>query len=68
MLYKEIMAVCSEIHTKHMNTVCGKNVDFQFKHELYLKTQSIPRCKHFSLTLYRQALTALFKDPVRTAL
>jgi hypothetical protein len=27
MLYKEITAVCSEIHTKHINTVCGKNVE-----------------------------------------
>jgi len=26
MLYREIMAVCSEIHTKHMNAVCGQNV------------------------------------------
>jgi len=23
MLYREIRAVCSEIHTKHINTVCG---------------------------------------------
>ena len=23
MLYREIMAVCSEIYTKHINTVCG---------------------------------------------
>jgi len=22
------MAVCSEIHTKHINTVCGQNVGF----------------------------------------
>jgi hypothetical protein len=27
MLYREIMAVCSEIHTKHIHTVCGQNVD-----------------------------------------
>jgi len=27
MLYREIMAVCSEIHTKHINTVCGLNVE-----------------------------------------
>ena len=27
MLYGEIMAVCSEIHTKHINTVCGQNVE-----------------------------------------
>ena len=26
MLYREIMAVCSEIHKKHINTVCGQNV------------------------------------------
>jgi len=26
-LYREIMAVCSEIHTKHINTVCGQNVE-----------------------------------------
>ena len=23
MLYREIIVVCSEIHTKHINTVCG---------------------------------------------
>jgi hypothetical protein len=27
MLYKEIIAVCSEIHTKHTNTLCGQNVE-----------------------------------------
>jgi len=26
MLYREIIAVCSEIHTKHINTLCGQNV------------------------------------------
>jgi len=28
MLYKEIIAVCSEIHTTHINTVCGQNAEF----------------------------------------
>jgi hypothetical protein len=28
MLYREIIAVCSEIRTKHINTVCGQNVEF----------------------------------------
>jgi len=28
MLYREIMAVCSENHTKHRNTLCGQNVEF----------------------------------------
>ena len=28
MLYREITAVCSEIHTKHTNTtLCGQNVE-----------------------------------------
>ena len=27
MLYREIITVCPEIHTKHMNTVCGQNVE-----------------------------------------
>ena len=29
-LYREIIAVCSQIHAKHINTVCGHNVDFFF--------------------------------------
>jgi hypothetical protein len=28
MLYKEIIAVCSQIHIKHINTLCGQNVEF----------------------------------------
>ena len=28
MLYREIIAVCSQIHTKHINTLCGQNVVF----------------------------------------
>jgi len=28
MLYKEIIAVCSLIHTKYTNNVCGHNVEF----------------------------------------
>jgi len=27
MLYREIMAVCSQIHTKHIITLCGHNVE-----------------------------------------
>jgi len=27
MLYREIIAVYSEIHTKHINTLCGQNVE-----------------------------------------
>ena len=34
MLYREIIAVCSEIHTKHINTLCGQKVEF-------VKTESV---------------------------
>jgi hypothetical protein len=27
MLYREIIAVCSQIHTEHTNTLCGQNVE-----------------------------------------
>ena len=27
MLYREKIAVCSQIHTKHINTLCGQNVE-----------------------------------------
>ena len=47
MLYREIIAVCSQIHTKHINTLCGQNV------ELYIKTQSVPRSKHSPSQLYK---------------
>jgi hypothetical protein len=28
MLFMEIIAVCSQIHAKHINTLCGQNVEF----------------------------------------
>ena len=40
MLYRKINAVCSHIHKKIINTLCGQNV------ELYIKIQSVPRSKH----------------------
>ena len=27
MLYREIIAVCSKIHTKHINALCGQNLE-----------------------------------------
>jgi hypothetical protein len=54
MLYREIIAVCSEIHTKHINTPCGQNVEFvnvkpggTYSYYWALKkTPLIPRSKH----------------------
>jgi len=28
MLYRETIDVCSQIHTKQINTLCGQNVEF----------------------------------------
>ena len=28
MLYREIIAVCSQIHTKHINILCGQKMEF----------------------------------------
>jgi hypothetical protein len=27
MLYSEIITVCPQMHTKHINTLCGQNVE-----------------------------------------
>jgi len=27
MVYREMIAVCSEVHTQHINTLCGQNVE-----------------------------------------
>ena len=55
------MAVCSPIHTKHINTLCGQNGELlnvkpggtysdhwalEGELELHMKTQSVPRSKH----------------------
>jgi hypothetical protein len=29
MLYREIIAVCPEIHRKHINALCGHNIEFE---------------------------------------
>ena len=57
MLYRDIIPVCSQIHTKHINTLCGQNV------ELYIKIQSVLRSKHTvsviktsQLMLYREII------------
>ena len=65
MLYREIIAVCSEIHTKHINTLCGQNVEllnvklvvhtvttglYRVNYkELHIKIESVPRSKHVSV-------------------
>jgi len=46
MLYREIMAVCSQIHTKHINTVCGQNVELlNVKLAVHIVTTGLCRVK-----------------------
>ena len=55
MLYREIIAVCSEIHTQHINTLCVQNV------QLYIKTQSVPRSKH-SVSVIKTSQLMLYRE------
>jgi len=46
MLYREIMAVCSEIHTKLINTLCGQNTGLRyFKLVVHIVTTRLQRVK-----------------------
>jgi len=53
--YRGIIAVCSQIHTKHINTLCGQNV------ELYIKTQSVPCSKH-SVSVIKTGQLILYRE------
>ena len=42
MLYREIIAVCSQIHTKHINTLCEQNVELlNFKIVVHIVTTGL---------------------------
>jgi len=42
MLYSEIIALCSPSHTKHINTVCGQNVELlKVKLVVYIVTTEL---------------------------
>jgi hypothetical protein len=69
MLYREIISTYSEIHTKHINILCGQNVEIEnvklvvyivttgfyrvIYSELHIKIQSVPRSKHTQSRLYK---------------
>ena len=36
MVYSEIIAVCSQIHRKHINTLCGQNVELLNVYLVYI--------------------------------
>jgi len=46
MLYREIIAVCSEIHTIHINILCGHNVELlNVKLAVHIVTTGLQRVK-----------------------
>jgi hypothetical protein len=46
MFYREIIAICSQIPTKHMNTLCGQNVDLlNVKLVVHIVTTGLQRVK-----------------------
>jgi len=48
MLYREIIAVCSQSHTKHINTLCGQNVDLlNVKLVVHIVTTGLSRFSYF---------------------
>ena len=52
MLYREIIAVCSEIHRKHINTVCGQNVEFvNVKLAVHIMTTGLYRVQQIIIFL-----------------
>ena len=45
-LCREMMAVCSEIHTKHTNTACGQNIELlNVKLVVHIVTIGLQRVK-----------------------
>jgi hypothetical protein len=59
MLYREIIAVCSQIHTKHIYTLCGQNMELLYV-KLALHTVTL---EDSSGNLYNR----LFKNSVSTS-
>jgi hypothetical protein len=57
MLCREIMAVCSEIHTKQINKLCGQNVELlNVKLAVHIVT-TVLRCRLERPTVGRQCST-----------
>jgi len=67
MLYREIIAVCSEKHTKHINTLCGQNVELFYCTDLvvHIVTTALYRDKYsLSPSVATLYLVAVPKKPV----
>ena len=63
MLYNEIIVVCSQIHTKHINTLCGQNVEcrtYRAVNTLHLSYKNQP------VSAAQGNICCLFSDPHKT--
>ena len=63
MLYSEIIAVCSQIHTKHINTLCGQNVECRKYHAVNTLRLSY---KNQPVNAVQWNNRCLFSDPHKT--
>ena len=71
MLYREMVAVSSQIHIKHINTLCGQNVELlNVKLVVHMMTTGF---KGLNLSYKNQSVNAvqgnnryLFSDPHKT--
>jgi hypothetical protein len=62
MLYSEIIAVCSQIHTKHINTLCGQNVECR----TYRAVNTLLSYKNQPVNAVHWNNRCLFSDPHKT--
>ena len=54
MLYRELMAICSEIHTKHISTLSGQNTQLlNVKLAVHIATNGLQRVKSLLQKLVR---------------
>ena len=67
MLYREIIAVCSQIHTKHLNTTCGQNVELlnvmYSNHWVFPEPSPRLNTRLFSCTPHQDHNTTVRKHP-----
>jgi len=64
MLYSEIIAVCPQIHTKHINTLCGQNVECRAYRavntlRLSYKNQPVSQCCTVIIAVCSESLFVL---------
>ena len=61
MLYREIIAVCSQIHTKHINKLCGQNVELlNVKLAVYIVTTGLTSGEVAAVVIITQYVLSLF--------